>query len=325
MRIASLFSGCGGGDLGIVGGFEFNGVIYPASGDALVFANDLDKNACSTHGVNFGPGVVCGDVRDIDGSDLPEHDILVAGFPCQSFSIVGERKGLSDPRGQLFFEMVRLLEFRKPLAFIAENVKGLLNIDSGATFDLVRSTLSSLGYSVSYKLLNAADYGVPQRRERVFIVGVRRDLGVSYMFPSATHRKGGGAGLQQWVSLASVVDDDSSIDAKYFFSERAHAGLLKANRAFNKGRIQVLDQPCNTLSAHLAKVSLNGTDPVLYSGQMGKYRRFSPREAARIQSFPETFVLPDMDSHAYRQIGNAIPPVLMWHVYTALRSMFDRL
>lgn len=318
LRVASLFSGCGGSDLGIEGGFEFNGKFYPSNHSHIVYANDFDTPACTTYRLNFSNGIQDEDITKIPSDDVPGHDILVGGFPCQTFSIVGQRHGLKDPRGQLFYEMVRLLKDKRPRAFIAENVKGLLNIDKGETFRLILEEFGKAGYTVTYKLLNAANYGVPQKRERVFIVGIRNDLHKKFVFPEQTHFQDPLPGQQGWVSLASIIDNIVPKNHKYIFSERAHEGLKKSNKAFNKGRAQDLSQPCNTVSSHLAKVSLNGTDPVLFIPELKKYRRFTPLEAARIQSFPDDFKFAGTDANAYKQIGNAIPPVLMWHVYGKL-------
>lgn len=318
LRVASLFSGCGGSDLGIEGGFEFNGNFYPSNHSRVVYANDFDTPACSTYRLNFSNGIQDEDITKISSDDVPAHDILVGGFPCQTFSIVGRRHGLKDPRGQLFYEMVRLLKDKRPKAFIAENVKGLLNIDKGETFRLILEEFGKAGYAVTYKLLNAANYGVPQKRERVFIIGIRNDLGKQFVFPAQTHFQDPAPGQKGWIPLASIIDNIIPENPKYIFSDRAHEGLKKSNKAFNKGRAQDLSQPCNTVSSHLAKVSLNGTDPVLFMPELKRYRRFTPLEAARIQSFPDHFKFAGTDANAYKQIGNAVPPVLMWHVYDQL-------
>lgn len=305
--------------MGITGGFKFLGKKYADNGVEIVYANDIDKPCCDTYGENFGGHIACADISQVPSEAIPEHDILVGGFPCQSFSIVGMRKGMKDPRGRLFYEMVRILKDKKPAAFIAENVKGLMSIDGGKVIQLIVKEFEKAGYAVEPKLLNAADFGVPQKRERVFIVGIRKSLRKKFHFPKPTHSADGSNGLKKWVALSKVVEDLDNVEKKYIFSKRAVDGMRKANKAFNKGRWQDLKQPCNTLSAHLAKVSLNGTDPVLLVDPAKKiYRRFTPREAARIQSFPENFSFIGGDLKAYKQIGNAIPPVLMWNVFDAL-------
>jgi DNA (cytosine-5)-methyltransferase 1 len=183
-------------------------------------------------------------------------------------------------------------------------VKGITNIRKGALFQQILTDFRKAGYDVDFRLLNAANFGIPQKRERVFIIGFRKDLGITPTFPTI---------LDKLVPLKSILENVK--DERYFFSEKAVKGMKNANKAFNKGRNQDIEQPCNTVSSHLAKVSLNGTDPVLLiDAEKERYRRFTPLEAQRIQSFPDSFKFPVSEFQAYRQIGNAIPPVLMWHV-----------
>jgi DNA (cytosine-5)-methyltransferase 1 len=314
IKIASLFSGCGGSDLGIQGGFIFLEKEYKKLDTKIVWANDNDLAAVETYKANFGNHILHKSITEIPSKEIPQHDILIGGFPCQTFSIVGQRNGLNDPRGLLFEEMVRILKDKKPKAFIAENVKGLVNIKKGSVLKHIIERFFEAGYIVEYKVLHSADYGIPQKRERVFIVGTRKDLNLKFEFPKNTVKK--------WTPLKKVLLKENQINKKYYFSERAVEGLKKSNKAFNKGRAQNIDEPCNTISAHLAKVSLNGTDPVLLVGHE-KYRRFTPLEAARIQSFPDNFKFIGSDLKAYKQIGNAIPPVLMWHVAKALIEQIE--
>lgn len=158
---------------------------------------------------------------------------------------------------------------------------------------------------MKYKVLNAAEYGVPQKRERVIIVGFRKDLKIDFSFPDPIITE-----ECQFKPLQSVIEKE--VPDKYFFSERAVAGMMKSREFMNKGRAQDVTKPCNTVGAHLAKVSLNSTDPVLYLS--GRYRRFTPREVARIQSFPENFELIGSEVAQYRALGNAIPPVMFWYI-----------
>lgn len=310
IRVVSLFSGCGGGDLGLLGDFSFLGRKYSKLGFEIVWANDILPFAVETYKNNIGKHIVEGDITKIKSSAIPEHDLLVGGFPCQSFSIVGERGGFSDPRGKLYKEMMRILKDKQPQAFIGENVKGLVSIHSGKAIKQIASDFGSVGYDVSYKVLNASYFGVPQKRERVFIIGIRKDKKLEFNFPDK---------IEEVVPLRAVIEDDEDVGEKFYFSKRAVEGLKRANKAFNKGRAQNLDFPCNTISTHLAKVSLNGTDPVILV-KPGLYRRLTPKEASRIQSFPDTFTFEGSDAKKYIQIGNAIPPVLMWHVARSIKE-----
>ena len=221
---------------------------------------------------------------------------------------------MKDERGKLFFEMCRILREKQPKCFIAENVKGLLTANKRSAFPLIKEEFEKSGYNVTYSVLNAAEYGVPQKRERVIIVGFRKDLNIQFSFPDVILKK-----EDLYEPLSSVIE--KSVDEKYFFSERAVAGMMRNRESMNKGRAQDVTKPCNTVGAHLAKVSLNSTDPVLKVGE--RYRRFTPREVARIQSFPENFKLIGSETAQYRALGNAIPPVMFWYVANSVCRHLD--
>ncbi|NLE24690.1 MAG: DNA (cytosine-5-)-methyltransferase [Clostridiaceae bacterium] len=308
LKIASLFCGCGGTDVGLLGGFEFLGKFYAKNDVEIVYANDIDDSACKLFELNFNLIPDSRDIREIDSVELPDFDILTGGFPCQSFSIIAQnpkRLGVKDERGKLFFEMCRILKEKQPKCFIAENVKGILSANKGSAFPLILEEFENSGYNVSYKLLNSADFGVPQKRERVIIIGFRNDLNIDFEFPDEVITS-----EENYIPLSEVITDVAP--QKYFFSEKAVQGMLRRRESMNKGRAQDITKPCNTVGAHLAKVSLNSTDPVLLEN--GRYRRFTPREVARIQSFPEEFILEGSETSQYKALGNAIPPVMLWHV-----------
>ena len=318
-KVASLFCGCGGTDVGMLGGFDFLGKRYANNPLEIVYANDIDANACALFEKNFGLVPDNRDVRNVASEELPEFDILTGGFPCQSFSIVAQnppRLGIKDDRGMLFFEMCRILRERQPKCFIAENVKGILTANKKAAFPLILQEFENSGYDVKYTVLNAAEYGVPQKRERVIIVGFRKDLGVDFTFPTPVITT-----VEEYAPLQAVIE--AEVPEKYYFSDKAVAGMMKNRESMNKGRAQDVTKPCNTVGAHLAKVSLNSTDPVLLVN--GRYRRFTPREVARIQSFPENFRLIGSEAAQYRALGNAIPPVMFWYVARAVAEVLRQL
>lgn len=315
LKVASLFCGCGGTDVGLIGDFDFLGKHYDSNSIEIVYANDIDANACAIFEKNFGLVPDNRDIRTVASKELPEFDILTGGFPCQSFSIVAQnppRLGIKDDRGRLFFEMCRILKERQPKCFIAENVKGILTANKKAAFPLILQEFENSGYDVKYTVLNSAEYGVPQKRERVIIVGFRKDLKINFTFPTPTINS-----ENEYQPLQTVIETE--VDEKYYFSEKAVAGMMKSRENMNKGRAQDITKPCNTVGAHLAKVSLNSTDPVLLVN--GRYRRFTPREVARIQSFPETFKLIGSEGAQYRALGNAIPPVMFWYVAKTVTTL----
>ena len=312
LKVASLFCGCGGTDVGLLGDFDFLGKHYESNGMEIVYANDIDDNACNIFKENFGITPDNRDIREVKSEEIPEFDILTGGFPCQSFSIIAQnpkRLGVKDERGKLFFEMCRILRERQPKCFIAENVKGILTANKKSAFPLIMKEFEESGYDVQYRILNSANYGVPQKRERVIIVGFRKDLNVNFSFPDVEIED-----ENNFAPLKKVIE--KKVDEKYFFSERAVAGMMKKRESMNKGRAQDINKPCNTVWAHLAKVSLNSTDPVLMEDK--RYRRFTPREVARIQSFPDDFELVGSEAAQYRALGNAIPPVMFWYVAKAV-------
>ncbi len=317
IKVASLFCGCGGMDLGVIGGFTFLGKEYKDNPFEIVYSVDFDEYCTKIYNENFEHKCQVKDVRDINIELLPEFDMLIGGFPCQSFSISAQnppRLGYKDERGMLFFEMVKILRERQPRFFIAENVKGILSANEGKAFPMIISEFKDAGYHVMYKLLNAANYGVPQKRERVIIMGFKNiEDYKKFKYPSIVR-------MEERKVLRDVIIEDENHNESLFFSERAVAGMMAVREKMNKGRAMSLDEPCNTVSAHLAKVSLNSTDPVyMYEG---RFRRFSTREAARIQSFPDNFKLDSVSQgRQYKAIGNAVPPVMMWHVVKSLQKI----
>lgn len=314
LKVVSMFCGCGGMDLGILGGFEYLGKRYAKLPFEIVYALDNDEYCTKIYNDNFKHKCVVQDIKSLDIASLPDFDVLIGGFPCQSFSISAQnppRLGYKDERGMLFFEMVKILRERQPRFFIAENVKGLLSANKGKAFPMIIEEFENAGYRVVHKLLNADEHGVPQRRQRVVIVGFRDEEDYnrfSYPIPIDSRK-----------TLGDVIDLAADNDDKWFFSQKAVDGMIAVREKMNKGRIQNLDEPCNTISSHLAKVSLNSTDPVRFVN--GHYRRFTPRECARIQSFPDDFMLDSVsEARQYKAIGNAVPPVMMWYVAKQLLS-----
>ena len=318
LKVASLFCGCGGTDVGLLGDFEFLGNHYASNDLEIVYANDIDDNACNIFKENFGIEPDNRDIREVTSDEIPEFDILTGGFPCQSFSIIAQnpkRLGVKDERGKLFFEMCRILREKQPKCFIAENVKGILTANKKSAFPLIIKKFEESGYDVSYSILNSANYGEPQKRERVIIVGFRKDLGIKFEFPDVIV-----SDEEAFTPLSKVIENE--VDEKYFFSQRAVDGMMRKRASMNKGRAQDITKPCNTVGAHLAKVSLNSTDPVLLVNE--RYRRFTPREVARIQSFPESFELVGSEAAQYRALGNAIPPVMFWYVAKTVREKLEK-
>lgn len=317
LKVASLFCGCGGSDLGTIGGFTFLDKEYARLPFGIVYSVDFDAKAVETYNHNFEHHAVCADVCDEDFSKLPDVDMVIGGFPCQSFSTVNPTKDTNDDRAHLYKQIVRILNAKKPKVFICENVKGLMLLQHGTIIKRIVKEFEDEGYVVKFHLLKAVEFGVPQRRERVIIVGIRKDINFNYSFPEPLLK------ASEYVPLKRVIDQLSIDDAKYYFSQKAVMGMKNAKNNMKRGLWQDLNGPCLTITSHLAKTSINSRDPVLLvDPEKEIYRRFTPREAARIQSFPDTFKFPTSEFYAYRQIGNAVPPVMMWYVANSVLGAF---
>lgn len=271
---------------------------YQNLGGKCVFSSEIDKFAIKTYEENWGE-TPSGDITQISEKDIPNFDILLAGFPCQAFSIAGKRKGFADTRGTMFFEVERILEYHKPKCFMLENVKGLTNHDKGKTFKIMLDILENkLKYKVYYKVLNAKDFGVPQNRERIIIVGFKNH-DVDFKFPESTAQK---------VKVGDILEKE--VDEKYTISDKiwaSHQRRKEQHKAKGNGFGYSLfndESPyTSTISARYYK---DGSEILIE--QKGKNpRKLTPREAARLQGFPDDFKLAVSDMQLYKQFGNSVP------------------
>jgi DNA (cytosine-5)-methyltransferase 1 len=299
--VVSMFSGCGGMDRGFMGGFEFLGSKFGRLPFDIVWANDLNPFACKTYEHNLGHHIHVGSVWDHMES-LPETcDLVIGGFPCQDISINGKRAGVEGKRSGLYRAMVEAVRKTRPKMFVAENVRGLLYAYNEESLKQVIRDFSGLGYNVSYELYHAADYGVPQRRERVLIVGVLNDA-VPFAPPKPLRNK------LNWITSREAIRDLEKLTQNLEFS---HVWSLARKSSDQGGR--VLD-PNKT--AHTIRAECHGNNQFHYKLP----RRISMREAARFQSFPDDFSFQARLRETERMIGNAVPPVLAWHFATAVKQ-----
>jgi DNA (cytosine-5)-methyltransferase 1 len=302
ITVISLFSGCGGMDLGFIGGFSFLGTFFNETGLEVIWANDISPSACKTYRKNLGDHIVEGDINDTI-RDLPKYaDIIIGGFPCQDISINGKMLGVKGKRSSLYTAIVEAVRRVRPKAFVAENVGGLLLKKSEPSLAIILEDFNSLGYSVSHQLYRATDYGVPQTRERVFIVGTQKGL-PEYRPPEPTcHRP---------VTAKEAIAD---LETRELDQDFSHIWSL-ANVSGQQGnRRLIADRPGYTIRAEC-----HGNIQFHYSLP----RRISMREAARIQSFPDSFLFPCKLRETERQIGNAVPPVLAWHIANAVKCVIE--
>lgn len=294
-KVISLFAGCGGMDLGFIGGFKALSTEYYKLPFDIIWANEINPHACRTYRRNIGTHIHEGNIWDLINTAPKHADVVIGGFPCQDISINGKGAGVAGNRSGLYRAMVEMVKKTMPRVFIAENVKGLLMKSHAHDLASVVKDFSALGYNVSINLYNAADYGVPQTRERVFIVGVA-DSAYRFDPPFPTHSKTAHiSALEAIHDLESVPEDDS---INHIWS--------RANKSPDQGnRKLVANRPGYTIRAEC-----HGNIQWHYA----LHRRISMREAARIQSFPDSFIFESKLRETERQIGNAVPPVLAWHV-----------
>lgn len=300
-KFIDLFAGIGGIRLG-----------FEAVGGRCVFSSEWDSFAQDTYEANFNERPA-GDITKINPDGIPEHDILLAGFPCQAFSICGDQKGFSDTRGTLFFSIEEILRIKKPYAFMLENVKNLKSHDKGRTFKTILEHLEELGYFVHHTILNSLDFGVPQKRERTIIVGFKENI--EFLFPKPTGIK---------PNLLDILEDDETIDQQYFVSEKIRKKRfekVKLNYPIpsiwheNKsGNISALEYSCALRAgASYNYLVVNGI------------RRLTPRELLRLQGFPDSFKIVVPYTQIRKQAGNSVTvPVIKAVAEKMLESIANK-
>jgi len=295
MTFIDLFAG--------IGGFR---IAFEKNGAKCVFSAEIDKYACQTYKLNFGENPYY-DITKLDCKNIPDFDILCAGFPCQPFSIAGKRKGFEDTRGTLFFDIERIIKNKQPKAFILENVKGLINHDNGNTFKIILNILENkLNYKVYYKVLNSFNYGLPQNRERIYIIGFK-NKNINFQFPKPINKK---------ITLKDILSDND--DSSLNISEIAKQNILN-NLKKHKHYKEIINNPFSvayeirksrttfrydSLSPTLtAKMGTGGNNVPVIISQM---RKLSTNECLKIQGFPDNFIIDKNKSQSYKQIGNSV-------------------
>lgn len=283
---------------------------FSQAGHRIIWANDIWQEAVETYKLNLGTHIVCNDIREIASDKIPESDIVIGGFPCQGFSLANTKRNEKDERNFLYLEFVRVVKDKKPLFFLAENVKGIMSLGKGKVFEMIIKDFSEIGYEVNYTVLNAADYGVPQTRERVFIFGKRKDIKLKIDFPPVpTHQKLNGMPLfesrKKWVSVGEALENIPEPKEKHNLdNHEASKYKLRFNGYIGHRRINP-DLPFPTITSR-------GDDKggVVVHHHPSNLRRISAREAAIIQSFPIDFKFVGAKTSVYRQVSNAVPPKL---------------
>jgi DNA (cytosine-5)-methyltransferase 1 len=338
LKVVSLFSGCGGLDLG-----------FTQAGFSLVYANDNDPTMWETFEKNHKISVDKRSLLDVKSEEIPDADGIIGGPPCQSWSLAGEMRGIKDERGRLFYEYVRVLRDKRPNFFLAENVPGIVSSTHIQEFRAILAKLSSLGYDVVYKIIDARDYGVPQERRRVIIVGYKESVGIQFSFPAPTHTKLGepttkGEKTLKWVTLKEAIGDlPTPVPAKE--KNKGNGDLAIPNHEYMMGGFSSIymsrnrkkgwnDQsytiqaggrhaPLHPSSTEMKKI---GEDKWAFKSNHPVYRRLSVRECARIQTFPDDFVFYYKNvADGYKMVGNAVPVKLAQALAIRIKSDLEPL
>ena len=272
-------------------------IAFERVGGKCVFTSEWDKPCQIMYEANFGEKPF-GDVTKIAAEDVPDHDILTGGFPCQSFSIIGNKLGFADTRGPLFFDVERILKTKQPKAFLLENVKHLTTHDKGRTFKIILEHLENLGYFIHYKVLNGLDFGVPQKRERIIVVGFKKN------YPFEFPRNGA-----ETKTLADILEPDNQIDKKHFLSDyfrkKLETKLKEQNKKITYRPVVLHENKGGNLGIHRHSCALRANGSYNYLTVNGE-RRLTPREMLRLQGFPDTFKIVVPDTQARKQAGNSV-------------------
>jgi len=286
LKFIDLFCGIGGFRIAFEEACEENEIQAEC-----VFSSDIDKYAQISYEANFGEKPA-GDITKINEKDIPNHDILFAGFPCQPFSIIGQMRGLNDTRGTLFFDIARIIKEKEPKAFILENVKQLVGHDRGKTLKVIIQTLKELGYHLQYSVLNALDFGLPQKRERVVIVGHKEPILFTFPNPEKPYK-----------SLNEVLEN--KVDEKYFASDYIREKRKEKHTSSYYPSIWHENKSGNICSYPFSCALRSGASHnyLLVNGE----RRLTPREMFRLQGFPDWYKIVVSDAQAKKQAGNAVP------------------
>ena len=334
MDIISLFAGCGGLDLG-----------FEKAGFNIIWANEFDKTIWETYEANHKAPLDHRSITDIEASEIPECEGIIGGPPCQSWSTGGSKRGLNDQRGQLFYDYIRILDAKNPKFFVAENVKGMLLERYGTALDDIKDAFrkaGKVGYELYFKCVNAADYNVPEDRERVLFIGIRKDIKKKFVFPDPVTPEG------KRITLKDAIwdlKDKKPIALPNGITSRSKRSRSVPNHEYMTGgwssifmsrnRVRGWDDVAFTVQASGRQAQLhpqapamvptgNGEEKMFVPGKEHLYRRISVREAARIQTFPDDFIFKyDNINTGYKMIGNAVPVNLAYIVACSIKNCLE--
>ncbi len=314
MKVASFFAGVGGID-----------VAFENAGFEVIWANELDKYAAITYSMNFDNKLVVDDIRNVEVENIPNFDIMIAGFPCQAFSVAGYRKGFDDERGNLFFELERIFKVKKPQVIFLENVKNLVGHDNGNTFRVILERLKKAGYHVKKEVLNACDYGnLPQNRERIYIVAfLDEKVYKEFEFPEP---------VKLTNTLKDYIDYDVKQDDKYYYTansckfyEELKEKVTNPDTTYQWRRVYVRENKSNLCPTLTANMGTGGHNvPIIYTPT--GIRKFTPRECFNMMGYSKSYRLPEnmANTHLYKQAGNSVVVPVIQKIAEEIKNALKR-
>lgn len=309
MRLAGLFSGVGGIELG-----------FEKAGFDIVWSNEIDDKAVETLKENFDHPIVHEDIHGIKGDQIPDVDVIAGGFPCQAFSVAGYQKGFEDERGEIFFQMARIIKKKMPRVIFIENVRNLMSHDKGNTYRVIKETLNSYGYRLKTMILNSTEYAnIPQNRERVFIIGFKFEQDF-YHFNLIEK-------MPLDLTIRDIIDYDSKVDEKYYYTpeknnfyDELEKSMKNEDTVYQWRRTYVRKNKSNVCPTLTANMGTGGHNVPLVLTKKG-IRKLTPKECFLFQGFPESFRLPEMaDCHLYKQAGNSVVVPLIERLATEVKK-----
>lgn len=295
MKVIGLFSGVGGIELG-----------FKQAGFDIIWSNEIDKYAVNTFKMNHKNTIIMDDISNIKSKDIPNADVLVAGFPCQPFSIAGYRKGFEDERGNTFFQLARVIRDKKPKVIFIENVKNLISHDNGKTYQTIKETLEEYEYDIKHMILNASEYGnTPQNRERIYIIGFlnkKHYKNFDNIDPIPLTKK-----IKDVIDYNEKVDEKFYYDDKYSMFNEIKKEIIKKNTLYQWRRVYVRENKSNVCPTLTANMGTGGHNVPLVLTKYG-IRKLTPEECFQFQGYPKNFKLPNniAPSHLYKQAGNSV-------------------
>ena len=295
LKVAGFFAGVGGIELG-----------FEKAGFDVIWSNEIDKNAAKTFSLNHKNKLVLDDINNVLSEDVPDVDVIVGGFPCQAFSVAGYRRGFEDERGEIFFQLARIIKAKLPRVIFIENVKNLLSHDKGKTFSIIKTSLEDYGYKLKVNILNASEYGnIPQNRERIYIVGFREqeDFDNFELIEK----------IYLSTKISDIVDYNEKVDDRFYYDDRykfyadIKESITNRNSIYQWRRVYVRENKSGLCPTLTANMGTGGHNVPLVLTKYG-IRKLTPRECFKFQGYPIDFKLPeDMAiSHLYKQAGNSV-------------------